>query len=219
MNDKLREYGLFVNDFKLGSLVIPKDIQYKIEDQAFSIRQRKADVQAEAEMANISLENYAAKLALQQKYPDADHSLTEFEKDLALKRYLIKNNRLKTEELDRGIDIDRENLIVDDALAKKRDIVPEIAPKSSGIGGKLAVAIILGAILTIVGFTMSVILGILFLISTIMACIVIEIMQSKSEQPTEPNSIKDTENDEIRAEKISESNESEEFNETNVSEE
>ena len=127
----LEEYGLEVKEFVVKKLAIPKDIQYRIEDQAFHIRQRRVDIEADAELAKKSLENYAAKLALQQKYPNAGNSLTEYEKDLALKRYLIKTGRMEEEEIDHSIKLQQKSEQADSAITKAKDIVPEIAPKKN----------------------------------------------------------------------------------------
>lgn len=129
LNRMLEEYGLEVKEFIIKKLAIPKDIQYKIEDQAFQIRQRRVDIETDAEFAKKSLENYEAKLALQQKYPNAGNSLTEYEKDLALKRYLIKTGRMEEEEIDHSIKLQQKSEQADSAIAKEKDIVPEIAPK------------------------------------------------------------------------------------------
>lgn len=131
LNRMLEEYGLEVKEFIIKKLAIPKDIQYKIEDQAFQIRQRRVDIETDAEFAKKSLENYEAKLALQQKYPNAGNSLTEYEKDLALKRYLIKTGRMEEEEIDHSIKLQQKSEQADSAIAKEKDIVPEIAPKKN----------------------------------------------------------------------------------------
>ena len=186
-NDTLKEYGLIIADFKLGNLAIPKDIQHKIEDQAFVLRRRREDVEAEAEMAKVSLDNYEAKLAVQQKYPDADHSLTEFEKDLALKRYLIKNNRYKNEDIDHDIDISSARVATDISLSKKKDNVPEIEPKGNGVFGKIVLALAIGIFVTSIGFSIAAAMGIIALIATVISIFVIASSASKANATTEAN--------------------------------
>ena len=185
LNGEMKEYGLYATDFKLGNLAIPKDIQHKIEDQAFVLRRRKEDVQAEAEMARLSLDSYEAKLAIQQKYPDADHSLTEFEKDLALKRYLIKNNRAKNEDIDRDIDISSARVASDVSLSKKKDTVPEIEPKGNGNAGKIALTLLIGFIFTTIGFALAPAMGAIALIATVVAICVVASSSSRSKIVTE----------------------------------
>ncbi len=187
LDSKLKRYGISVSDFKLNGIAIPKDIQYKLEDQAFTLRQRKADVEADAEMAKISLESYEAKLSIQQKYPEADHSLTEYEKDLALKRYLIKNNRYETVSVDHDIDIDSKNVAEDSNIRKIEDNIPPIEPKKGG-NGALIGTIVGGLILTVIGFAAgSVVMGIIFMIATIAASVIVGVSGSNKKVKTEPN--------------------------------
>ena len=122
--DLFAEYGFEVRDFVLKKIAIPEAIQHKIEDQAFEIRKRREEMEADAENAKKSLESYEYKIALQEKYPNADHCLTEYEKDLALKRYLIKMGRLKEEELDHSIQIKHVKENVDRTIQTKDDEAP-----------------------------------------------------------------------------------------------
>ena len=119
------EYGLSVNSFILRKIAIPADIKNKVEDLAFNIRQRKVNVEADVEFEKLALQNYDLKLSVQQKYPELEHSLTEYEKDLALKRYLMKNGRLEEEEIDREIEIDEEKENLDSDIKLQEDIIPE----------------------------------------------------------------------------------------------
>jgi hypothetical protein len=131
LSNVFADYGIVVSNIIVKKLAIPTDIQHKIEDQAFVIRQRKAEIEADAELAKISLQNYEAKLEVQKKYPDTEHSLTEYEKDLALKRYLIKNGREEKEEIDHTINIKKIHEQSDKQIAKIADIIPEIVQKAN----------------------------------------------------------------------------------------
>ncbi|MBR6545451.1 MAG: hypothetical protein IKT72_00760 [Clostridia bacterium] len=124
--EQLSAYGVEVSDFIVKQFAIPKDIQNKIENQSFEIRQRRADVKADAEFAKISLENYEAKLAIHAKYPDAETTLTEYEKDLALERYLKRVGREKQTVLDHTIAIQQKKTRADAEIVKQEDVVPEI---------------------------------------------------------------------------------------------
>ncbi len=124
-------YGIDIIGFTIKKIAIPKDIQHKIEDQAFRVRQRRAEIVADAEFAKKSLENYEAKLSIQQKYPDSAKSLTEYEKDLALKRYLIKTGCLSEQEIDRSIKIVQKAEQADTAIKKAEDIVPNVPQKKN----------------------------------------------------------------------------------------
>ncbi len=127
----LASYGIAVTDFIIKQFAIPKDIQDKIENLSFEIRQRRADVQADAEFAKISLENYEAKLAVNAKYPDVEPTLTEYEKDLALKRYLTKIGRNETQQVDHSINLQHKLAHADSTIVKPEDIIPDIAPKTN----------------------------------------------------------------------------------------
>ena len=146
LDKAFKKYGIEVRQFAIKQLAIPKDIQNKIEDLAFQIRQQRANIEADAEFAKKSLEHYEAKLAIQQKYPDTAHTLTEYEKDLALKRYLVKTGRLSEEEIDRSIKLAQTVEATDKALNKEEDIVPDIPMKKNGFRSKfiglLSVALI-----------------------------------------------------------------------------
>ena len=123
------EYGISVSGFVIKSIAIPRDIQFKIEDQAFKIRQKRADVMADAEFSRVSLESYEAKLAVHSKYPEQEITLTEYEKDLALKRYLTKIGRDRKDKVDHTIDINHDMEKLDDTLEKPDDIIPSIPLK------------------------------------------------------------------------------------------
>lgn len=124
-----KPYGISVSNFVIKKIAIPKDIQYKLEDQAFKIRQRRANIEADAEFAKISLESYEAKLAVHNKYPDAEVTLTEYEKDLALKRYLTKVGKDTEESVDHSIKIDKKALKSDSVIVKPEDTIPDIPTK------------------------------------------------------------------------------------------
>ena len=127
----LKEYGLEISDFIIKAFAIPKEIQHKIEDLAFQIRQQRAEADANTALAKIALDNYESKLTIEEKHPSATHSLTEYEKDQALKRYLIKNGRAVQEEVDRSIKIKQTVEVQDVSLEKDDDLVPEIKPKKN----------------------------------------------------------------------------------------
>ncbi len=131
MNESFKEYGLEIGEFIIKKLAIPTDIQYKLEDQAFEIRRRRADVESNNEFAIKSLGFYEKKLEIQEKYPNAEHSLTEFEKDLALQRYLIKTGKDSKEEVDHTIEIKQKVEKKDAVISQTEDIVPEVPDKKN----------------------------------------------------------------------------------------
>ena len=120
-------YGISVVRFTIKQMAIPKSMQTKIENLLFEIRQRRINVEAETEFAAVSLKNYQSKLEIQEKNPNAEHGLTEYEKDLALKRYLIKMGRMPKEYIDRSIDFVDVMEETDATLQQAEDKKP-IAP-------------------------------------------------------------------------------------------
>ena len=132
MNETFADYGIELSELIIKKLAIPKEIQYKLEDQAFQIRKKRAEIEADSEFSKKSLESYAAKLAIQEKFPNAQHTLTEYEKDLALKRYLIKTKRAQEEKIDHTIEIKKAKVNKDEELKKVEDVAPEApAPKNT----------------------------------------------------------------------------------------
>lgn len=124
-------YGVEIGEFIIKQFAIPKDVQNKIESLAFDIRQRREDALADAEFARVSLENYEAKLAIESKYPGVETSLTEYEKDLALKRYMIRLGLSEKKDVDLSVAVKQTKVAEDDALEKPVDILPEIKPKKN----------------------------------------------------------------------------------------
>jgi hypothetical protein len=131
VSKSFESYGIMLGEFIIKRFAIPKDIQNKIEDQCFRIRQQKADNDANNEVARKSIELYETKLAIDNKYPNGIHSLTEYEKDLALKRYLIKNGIEVNKNIERDIGIKDNKEKVDNTIDKKKDVVPEIPVKKN----------------------------------------------------------------------------------------
>ena len=173
LNDVFKAYGIEVCNFVIKKIAIPDDLQKKIEDLAFQIRQRRADIEADSEFAKKSLEIYEQKLAVEDKYPNSTPALTEYEKDLALKRYLIKQGRMKTEELDHTINLKQELQKTDDELKKKDDIVPEIKAKKNTFKIVFITMLIISAVLStfILAFNLAVGFFCLAAVNTIFGCL------------------------------------------------
>lgn len=125
LNAMMESYGVVVSDFFVKKLAIPQEVQEKIEDQELRLRLQREEVKTDSEFAKISLENYKEKLALEEKYPQGNHTLTEYEKDLALKRYLIKVGRLPKDAVNRAITIEEVAQETDKETKKDKDVVPE----------------------------------------------------------------------------------------------
>ncbi len=125
MNEILGEYGIVVNEFMIKKIAIPTYIQTEIENLDFNLRQRRIKLEEEAKLAQLSLSNYEAKLAIQSKYPVADMPLTEYEKDEALARYLEKNGVVKSKNVDHSIKLAGTTEVRDSIIEKKRDNMPD----------------------------------------------------------------------------------------------
>lgn len=176
---EIAEYGFDVTNFAIIQLAIPQDIQYKLEDQAFKLRQLEAEVEASVALEKKSLESYETKLAIQQKYPEADHSLTEYEKDLALKRYLIKVDKVKTEDIDRSIDLNVTAVETDTELKKKVEQTVEIEPKKDNFYKNLGIGFGIAAALSILlMIAASPVAGIVLLVASAAICGVAAVVHS-----------------------------------------
>ena len=162
--DAFEPYGISVSNFVIKSIAIPRDIQFKIEDQAFKIRQKRADVTADAEFSKISLENYEAKLALHSKYPDQEVTLTEYEKDLALKRYLTKVGRdRKDAVVDHTIDINHNAEKLDSTVAKPDDIIPDIPVQPNLFRKRFIIGAVIAGLVSLITMFAKPGLGFIFL--------------------------------------------------------
>ena len=154
--DSFVEYGIELSEFIVKRFSIPKDLQYKIEDQAFYIRQQKAETEATNENAKKSLELYENKLAIENKYPEGIHSLTEYEKDLALKRYLVKKGVNPDENVDRKIDVDKVNEKADSSISKKEDVIPEPVEEKNVAKIAYVTSMVIAIIISIIVFSTNV---------------------------------------------------------------
>ncbi len=161
LGEAFKPYGIGVSEFTIRNIAIPKDIQHKIEDQAFKIRQRREDIAADAEFARVSLESYEAKLAVHSRYPNNEVTLTEYEKDLALKRYLTKIGR-KQDNVDHSIKIRNEKAKADTTVAKPEDIVPEIKAKPNTFRTAYIACAVLAFIVSLVIFSINTSLALIF---------------------------------------------------------
>jgi hypothetical protein len=167
MSEIFVPYGIEVTEFVIKKIAIPKDIQFKLEDQAFQLRQRRSEVEADAEFAKLSLESYEAKLAIQHKYPEAEPTLTEYEKDLALKRYLTKIGRQEEKEsIDHTIKITQKVVETDVAVEKKADVAPEIPHKPNVFKRTFIVLLAIMGVLSIAMLFIRSVIGVVMLAVT-----------------------------------------------------
>lgn len=119
------DHGVQLTNFIIKSLGMPKAIQNKIEDQAFLDNKMRTNFLRDNEFVKLSLDNYERKLSIEQKYNDVEHSLTEYEKDLALERYLLKEGKLTEPTIDRKISLSAKNEKLDTSIMQIDDMIPE----------------------------------------------------------------------------------------------
>lgn len=185
-------YGIEVSEFIVKQFAIPKDVQNKIESLAFEIRQRREGVQADAEFARISLENYEAKLAIESKYPNAESSLTEYEKDLALKRYMTRLGLAEKKNVDLSVAVTSTGVDGDEALEKPADIVPEIEPKENTFRTGFITLAVLCGIASVIAIGVETSVGLIMagafagLFGLVAACCTDKLKKPKAEPNTLP---------------------------------
>jgi hypothetical protein len=185
-------YGIEVSEFIVKQFAIPKDVQNKIESLAFEIRQRREGVQADAEFARISLENYEAKLAIESKYPNAESSLTEYEKDLALKRYMTRLGLAEKKNVDLSVAVTSTGVDGDEALEKPADIVPEIEPKENTFRTGFITLAVLCGIASVIAIGVETSVGLIMagafagLFGLVAACSTDKLKKQKAEPNTLP---------------------------------
>lgn len=164
LNSELEDFGFEVNSFIIKAIAIPKDIQYKIEDQAFEIRHRLEEALADETLSKKSLENYEAKLSIEHKYPNATPSLTEHEKDLALRRYMMRTGKNKEDIIDHNIDISQKQEKNDREINQEKDIVPEIKP--SNFKSNYFTALVICVLVSLFMLAVQTSAGLVFLVIT-----------------------------------------------------
>ncbi|MBR5192723.1 MAG: SPFH domain-containing protein [Clostridia bacterium] len=161
VKESFEPYGIELGEFIIKKFAIPKDIQNRIEDQYFRIRQQKEETEATNELAKKSLELYESKLAIENKYPEGIHSLTEYEKDLALKRYLVKNGFNPDEEVDRKVDVENVKDKADYSLDKKQDVIPEPVEETNVAKTAYVISMVIAIIISIIVFATNVNTGLI----------------------------------------------------------
>lgn len=162
-NTTFKGYGMSVSHLSIKKMAVAEDILQKIEDLNLKNRQRHADMVAEAELARLSLESYEAKLAIQEKYPNAEHSLTEYEKDRALDRYLIKLGRKTEETTDRTVKSVNTKEQTDKTIERRTEDIPNIKAKESAFPAAFALLVVAALFAIIIGLTKSVGTGLIVL--------------------------------------------------------
>lgn len=120
------EYGVELTEFVIKSINVPRELVYKIEDQALGIRLMRTKMEADNEFAQNALNNYVAKLTALKEFPDIIcPENTEFEKDLALERELKKMGKYPEKLIDRNIGLANKEERVDRDIEQVKDVLPK----------------------------------------------------------------------------------------------
>lgn len=123
--EKFTEYGVELTDFIIKSINVPREVVYKIEDQALDTILARHKMEADTVLQRQSLANYIEKLEALKAYPDAYPEQTEYEKDLALDRELKRSGKYQEKLVDRNIGLAKMEERVDSDVAQVKDVLPK----------------------------------------------------------------------------------------------
>ena len=123
--EKFTEYGVELTDFIIKSINVPREVVYKIEDQALDTILARHKMEADTVLQRQSLANYIEKLEALKAYPDAYPEQTEYEKDLALDRELKRSGKYQDKLVDRNIGLAKMEERVDSDVAQVKDVLPK----------------------------------------------------------------------------------------------
>ncbi|MBR2480728.1 MAG: SPFH domain-containing protein [Clostridia bacterium] len=122
---KFLEYGVELTDFIIKSINVPREVVYKIEDQALDTLLARHKMEADTMLQRQSLANYIEKLEALKAYPDVYPEQTEYEKDLALVRDLKKAGKYEDKLVDRNIGLAKIDERVDADVEQVKDVLPK----------------------------------------------------------------------------------------------
>lgn len=152
MNKKLESYGIVACDVTITRISIPDSVREQIRQNSYELKCENDRYTSEAKFAGIYLENYRKKAEIQSTYGISD-TLTEFEKDRALERYLVRvNNERKTAVTEPQLEEREEGYGLDKPVEPKAPTItkpekPSLTYKNNAFIAGAAI----GAILLIVG--------------------------------------------------------------------
>lgn len=122
---KFIEYGVELTDFIIKNINVPRELVYKLEDQALGIRMARTKMEADNLFQQNALNNYVAKLNALKDYPDVYPGLTEYEKDLELERDLKKSGNYQEKIISRDIGLAKMEERVDSDVNKIKEVLPK----------------------------------------------------------------------------------------------
>lgn len=136
MMDKLGEYfnacGLEATYFAFSDISVPNNTEHLLKNQFFAIAEAERIKVHEQKMEKASLDLYERKAEIHSKYPDFPITLTEAEKDFALKRYLARTGHdttLKSDIKEKALTGRKEDLSGTKTVGDK--VVPPTVVKES----------------------------------------------------------------------------------------
>lgn len=152
LNKKLEPYGVTAHDITVTRISIPESVREQIRQNSYELKCESDRYASEVKLAGIYLENYRKKAEIQSTYGISD-TLTEFEKDRALERYLVRvNNERKTAVTETQLEERDDAYSLDKPVEPKAPTItkPE-KPSLSSKNTSLITGVIVGAVLLIIG--------------------------------------------------------------------
>lgn len=148
-NKKLEPLGVVTRKVSIVSVKIPDNTRILLENQYFSLRKENDRRENDLNFEREALKFYEQKAEIHSKHPDYEETLTEAEKDFALRRYLIKtDNEPKTELIERETlksrDVDQS--ITEVKKIKEKPVMP-VEPEV--VKGGLTAFIVFGVLLIV----------------------------------------------------------------------
>lgn len=152
LNKKLEPYGITTHGIDVTRMSIPESVREQIRQNSYELKCESDRYTSEAKFASIYLENYRKKAEIQSTYGVSD-TLTEFEKDRALERYLVRvNNERKTAVTETHLEERDDNYILDKPVEPKAPTItkpekPDLTSKNTS----LIAGSVIGVVLLIIG--------------------------------------------------------------------
>lgn len=122
--DAFLAYGVELTDFVIKSINVPRDVVYKIEDQALETLLARHKMETDTILLKQSLDNYVEKLNALKEFGEGNH-ITEYEKELELIRELKKTGKYPEKLVDRNIGLAKKDERVDEAIMQVKDVLPK----------------------------------------------------------------------------------------------
>ena len=125
LRTSLGDYGMEAVEFVLSKIAVPNNAEELLREQFYTIAKAERFKDHEHRMANAALDLYERKAAIHEKYPNFPLTLTEAEKDFALKRYLKRMGEDTELKGDQIIEKRLPKRKFAKGLAAKTDLSPE----------------------------------------------------------------------------------------------